>query len=99
MALGGEAFDFVGVTAEGEAFVEGCGDLSIEFAGGPLVGGGFDFVESAFVGVSKAHQGLIVRPTETDFLAELSQRSVVAEFIRQCLVNLWIGLIKLPKVP
>lgn len=33
LALGGEAFDFVGVTAEGETIVEGCGDLSIEFAG------------------------------------------------------------------
>ena len=88
LALGGEAFDFVGVTAEGKTIVEGSGDLAIEFAGGPLVGGGFDFVEAPFFGVLEAYQDLIVRPTKAKILSELLDREEFVQLVRQCLTDL-----------
>ena len=64
LALGGEAADLFRVPAQSEAFVKGAGDLALEFADGPLVGGGFDLVEAAFVGGIDGKEFDVMGPTE-----------------------------------
>jgi hypothetical protein len=50
LSFAGQAANLILVSAKGEALVERAGDLALEFANAPLVGGGFDLVESAFFG-------------------------------------------------
>jgi hypothetical protein len=64
LALGGEAADFLLVAGKSEAFVKGAGDLALEFADGPLVGGGFDLVEAAFVGGIDGKEFDVMGPAE-----------------------------------
>ena len=59
-----EAADFLLVAGKSEAFVKGAGDLALEFADGPLVGGGFDLVEAAFVGGIDGKEFDVMGPAE-----------------------------------
>jgi hypothetical protein len=52
------------VTAQGQAFVETAVELALEFADGPVLPGGFDFVEATFVSVLDAKEKDIMRPAQ-----------------------------------
>ena len=56
MAFAGQTAEFILVPAEGEALVEGTGDLALEFPHAPLVCGGFDLVEFARVNFDLTHE-------------------------------------------
>ena len=93
LALGGEAADFFLVPGKGEALVEGGGDLALEFADRPLVGGGFDLVEAALGGVGQREEFDVVGPAEfegagkfpQDFRAGQGEPWAFFRFPRQCL--------------
>ncbi|MEI6271814.1 MAG: hypothetical protein WCP38_05575 [Chloroflexota bacterium] len=71
LALGGESADFFLVLGKGEAFVERTGDLALEFADTPLIGGGFDFIKSAFVREIVGEEFDVVGPTEGEAAEEI----------------------------
>jgi hypothetical protein len=62
LAFAGEAEETLFVLAGGEAFVEEAVDLAFEFAGGPVVLDGFDFLEGAGFGFVHAKERTVVRP-------------------------------------
>ena len=61
VAVAGEAADAALVAAEVEALVKAKIELAAEFADGPVLGGGFDFVKAALVGVLDAEEEDVVR--------------------------------------
>ena len=71
LVLGGESADFFLVPGKGEAFVERTGDLALEFADTPLIGGGFDFIKSAFVRGIDGEEFDVVGPTEGEAAEEI----------------------------
>ena len=72
LALNGEPTDFVFVPTEGETLVEAAGDLPLEFANGPLVGGGLDLVEPALGGVVQREQFDVVGPAEGEAAGKIA---------------------------
>jgi hypothetical protein len=76
LALGGEAAYFFLVPGQGEALVKGGGDLALEFADSPLVGGGFDLVEAALGGVGQREQFDVVGPAEGERVHQVPQLSL-----------------------
>ena len=62
------------MSAEGEAFVKGTGDLALEFADAPLVGGGFDFVEPTFLRGFDGEEFDVVGPAEGEAADEIFHR-------------------------
>ncbi len=64
LPLGGEAADFFLVPAEGEALVEGAGNLALKLAHAPLVGSGLDLVEAALVRGFDGEKFDVVGPAE-----------------------------------
>jgi hypothetical protein len=69
----GDGLSFLGVAANavfvatgGKALVEAGIELAAEFANGPVLGGGFDFVEAALVGVVDAEEEDVMRPAQRE---------------------------------
>ena len=50
LPFAGHAANLILVSAKSEALVKGAGDLALELPHAPLIGGGFDLIESAFFG-------------------------------------------------
>jgi len=70
LSFAGQAANFVLVSAEGEALVERAGDLALELAHAPLVGGSLDLVETTLFGDIDREQLDIVRPSEREAVQE-----------------------------
>lgn len=66
------------VPAEGEALIETAVELALQFADGPVLRGGLNFIEAAFVGVFDAKEEDVVCPTQ-------AERAGWFRFVRQCL--------------
>ena len=60
----GKSADAFLVSAESETFVKAGGDLAFQFRQRPACLGGFDFVETALVGIFDGEQKDVVGPTE-----------------------------------
>ena len=54
------------VTAKGQPFVETGVELALEFAQGPVLAGGLDFIEAALVGILDAQEENVVRPAQRE---------------------------------
>jgi len=54
------------VAAQGQALVKAAVELALEFTNGPILIGGFDFVEAALVGALDAQQEDVVRPAQRE---------------------------------
>lgn len=65
-AFGGEFADARFVTTKGKSFVEAAVELAFQFANGPTLLGGLDFVETAFVRVFDCKKKNLVSPTKTE---------------------------------
>jgi len=76
--IGGEFADFAFFAAEGKELKEARVDSAFEFRFGPVLIGGFNFVEAAFVRVLDAHEQNVMGPTQPKKAARCN---------RQCLTN------------
>jgi hypothetical protein len=79
LPFAGQAANLILVSAKGEALVEGAGNLALELAHAPLVGGGFDLIESAFFGTIDGEQLDIVGPSEGEVAGKLAYEFVAGE--------------------
>ena len=82
----GQLANAVFVAAQGQTLVQAAVKLALEFPHGPVLAGGFDFVEVAFVGLLDAQQKNIVRPAQAEGAFGFSRRCL--ENLKRCVFRL-----------
>lgn len=73
VSLHRQAQDFLFVAAEGQSFVDGCIDLTLEVPYAPIAGVSFDLVESTLRGIFESHENEVMGPAQGKLEREVVQ--------------------------